>query len=70
MPTASQRTWPVFLVGFGAMLLLIFLPGIAALRQSAGVYQEVEEIQRSHEQTQEELFRVERLMLLASVTVR
>jgi len=33
----KQRTWPVFLIGFGSMLLLIFLPGIAALRQSAEI---------------------------------
>lgn len=52
------------------MLLLIFLPGIAALQQSAGIYDDVQAIQRSHEQMQEGLFRIERLMLRASVTVR
>lgn len=70
MPPMKQKTWPVFLIGFGAMLLLIFLPGIAALRQSEEIYGEIEAIQRALEQTQDVLFRIERLTLQASVTVR
>jgi signal transduction histidine kinase len=66
----KQRTWPVFLIGFGSMLLLIFLPGIAALRQSAKIYDEVREIQDGHEKMQAALFATERKVLQTSVIVR
>ncbi len=64
------RTWPVFTVGLGCLLLLIFLPGVAALRQSSQIYDEVRAIQHSHERTQSDLFSIERRVLQMSVTVR
>jgi signal transduction histidine kinase len=70
MKSKTTRRWPIFVMGFGGMLMLIFLPGIAALRQSAQIYDEAQEIQRSHEEKQDTLFRIERLMLQTSVTVR
>jgi signal transduction histidine kinase len=66
----KYRTWPVFTIGLGSLLLLIFLPGIAALRQSSEIYDEVRTIQHSHERTQSVLFAIERRVLQMSVTVR
>jgi signal transduction histidine kinase len=70
IPTIRNRTWPVFLIGLGCLLLLIFLPGLAALRQSAEIYDDVREIQRSHETLQSALFDVERRVLQMSLSVR
>jgi len=70
LPEMKNRTWPVFLIGLGSLLLLIFLPGIAALQQSAHIYDDIRAIQRSHESVQNSLFEVERRVLQMSVTVR
>jgi signal transduction histidine kinase len=66
----NKRTWPVFLIGLGSLLLLIFLPGITALRQSEQIYDDIRGIQMSHERIQSGLFDVERHVLQMSVTVR
>ena len=66
----TNRTWPVFLVGLGSLLLLIFLPGIAALRQSAQIYDDIRTIQQTQEHVQSSLFEVERRVLQMSLTVR
>ncbi|MDX2149605.1 MAG: sensor histidine kinase [Bryobacteraceae bacterium] len=52
------------------MLLLIFLPGIAALRQSAQLYEEIRAIQNDHERTQDALFAIERSVPRLSVVIR
>ncbi|MBL8210288.1 MAG: sensor histidine kinase [Bryobacterales bacterium] len=52
------------------MLALIFLPGVAALRQSASIYEEVRAIQDAHEAAQARLERVEQRILQTSLTVR
>lgn len=70
MKALRTRTWPVFLIGLGTLLLLIFLPGIAAIRQSAAMFDEVRRVQGSYEQTQQSLVMIERLILQASILVR
>src|SRR5688572_15871209 len=64
------RTWPVFVVGIGSLLALLFLPGIVALRKTASVYREIQVIQDSHRRTQRVLSEVERRVYLISITVR
>ena len=66
----KRQTWPVFLVGLGSLLLLILLPGIAALRQSGQVFNEVHELQVSYEHTQDVLTTIEERLLQASFLVR
>jgi signal transduction histidine kinase len=68
--TLAYKTWAAFLAGSGAMLLLIFVPGIAALRQSSAIYNELQAIQQAHTRTLDTLGRIERLMLQASILVR
>jgi signal transduction histidine kinase len=60
----------VFLVGIGCLLLLIFLPGVAALRQSGQVYRDFTEIQSAQEDVRNTLVDIERGVLHMSVIVR
>ena len=60
----------MFLVGLGTLLLLIFMPGLAALRQSAAMFAEIRQIRAAHEKTQQTLFIIERRILQASILVR
>jgi signal transduction histidine kinase len=66
----KRKTWPVFLIGLGSLLLLILLPGIAALRQADQVFNEVHELQISYEHTQSVLTAIEDRLLQASFLVR
>jgi len=65
-----SRTWPVFLIGIGSLLALLFLPGIVALRKTASVYRDIRRIQDAHQQTQQLLTDIERRVYLISITVR
>jgi signal transduction histidine kinase len=65
-----NRTWPVFFVGLGALLLLILLAGVAAVRQSSQMYDEIRAIQSAHEETQQSLFEIERAVFQISVRIR
>src|SRR5262245_10994234 len=70
MKSLRNRTWPVFLIGLGTLLLLILLPGVAALRQSAAMFDEIRSIHDTYEHTQQGLFAIERRILQASILVR
>src|SRR5262245_37007496 len=65
-----SRTWPVFVIGFGSLLALLFLPGIVALRQTRSVYGEIQQIQESHQRTLKLLSEIERRVYMISITVR
>ena len=64
------RTWPVFLVGIGSLLALLFLPGLVALRRTASVYLDIRRIQTAHRETQRSLAEIERRAYLISIDVR
>lgn len=68
--TLPTRTWPLFVVGFGSLLALLFLPGIVALHRTRAVYLDIRLIQESHQQTQRLLSEIERELYLTSITVR
>jgi signal transduction histidine kinase len=65
-----NRTWPVFLVGLGSLLALLFLPGVAALRKTQEVYDRIRAVQQAHQQTQAILNEIERRLYLNSILVR
>ena len=64
------RTLPVFVVGVGSLLALLFLPGFVALRRTAAVYHDIRRIQDGHQRTQQALADIERRLYLISITVR
>lgn len=66
----QSRTWPVFVVGLGSLLALLFLPGIAALRRSDEIYREIRHIQGAQQATQKSLAEMERRLYLVSIAVR
>lgn len=66
MPPANTGGGPEI----GCRTALIFLPGLAALRQSASMFEQVRHIQATHEKTQQSLFMIERRILQASLLVR
>ncbi|HYO82599.1 MAG TPA: histidine kinase, partial [Bryobacteraceae bacterium] len=65
-----NRTWPVFTIGLGSLLALLFLPGIAAVRRSDEIYREIRQIQTAQQATQKSLGEIERRMYLVSIAVR
>jgi signal transduction histidine kinase len=66
----GSRTWPVFLVGLGSLLALLFLPGITSLRRTAVVYREVRATQEAYRYHQRVLSEIERRLYLISIQVR
>jgi signal transduction histidine kinase len=68
--TLKSRTWPVFTIGLGSLLALLFLPGIAALRRSDEIYREIRQIQAAQQATQKSLGEIERQLYLVSIAVR
>ena len=65
-----KRTWPVFLIGLGSLLALLFLPGITALHRTEQVYREIRDIQQSRERTERSLDEIKSHMYLVSVRMR
>lgn len=65
-----NRTWPVFLVGLGSLLALLFLPGITALRRTEEVYAGIRAIQERFQTSGESLAEIERRIYLTSILVR
>ena len=66
----QPRLWPVFVVGIGSLLALLFLPGIVALRRTRSVFGEIQRIQDSNQRTLQLLGEMERRVYLISITVR
>ena len=66
----QSRTWPVFLLGLGSLLALLFVPGIAALRRSDEIYRHIRTIQADQQAAQRALGEIERRLYLASIAVR
>jgi signal transduction histidine kinase len=64
------RMWPVFVVGIGSLLALLFLPGIAALRRTRSVYGEIQQIQESNQRTQKLVAEIQQRIYVISITVR
>jgi signal transduction histidine kinase len=65
-----NRTWPVFLVGLGSLLALLFLPGTAALRKTQDVYDNIRSVQESDQRSQSRLQELERRIYMNSILVR
>lgn len=65
-----NRTWPVFLVGLGSLLALLFLPGSAALRKTQDVYDGIRSVQESDQRSQSRLQELERRIYMNSILVR
>ena len=65
-----NRTWPVFLVGLGSLLALLFLPGSAALRKSQQVYNSIRQLRESDQRSQARLHELERRIYMNSILVR
>jgi signal transduction histidine kinase len=65
-----NRTWPVFLIGLGSLLGLLFLPGTAALHKTQDVYDNIRAIQLADQRTQARLQELERRVYLNSILVR
>jgi signal transduction histidine kinase len=65
-----NRTWPVFLVGLGSLLALLFLPGLAALHKTQEVYDRIRALQQAHQRTQGSLNEIERRLYMNSILVR
>jgi signal transduction histidine kinase len=65
-----NRTWPVFLIGLGSLLALLFVPGVTALRKTQEVYERFRSLQRAHQRTQASLNEIERRLYLNSILVR
>ena len=66
----GKHTWPVFLVGFGSLLALLFLPGLTALDRTRRVYQQIRNIQQAYQNSQRSLDAIERRVYQTSVLVR
>lgn len=64
------RTWPVFVLGLGSLLALLFLPGAVSLRRSDEIYREIRQIQSAQQATQKNLTEIERRLYLVSIAVR
>lgn len=65
-----NRTWPVFLIGLGSLLGLLFLPGTAALHKTQDVYDNIRAVQLADQRTQARLQELERRVYLNSILVR
>jgi len=65
-----NRTWPVFLVGLGSLLALLFLPGSAALRKTQDLYDNIRSVQESDQRSQSRLQELERRIYMNSILVR
>lgn len=65
-----NRTWPVFLIGLGSLLALLFLPGSAALRKTQEVYDNIRAVQISDQRSQARLQELERRIYVNSILVR
>ena len=65
-----NRTWPVFLVGLGSLLGLLFLPGSAALRKTQDVYDSIRSVRESDQRSQSRLQELERRIYMNSILVR
>ncbi len=65
-----NRTWPVFLIGLGSLLGLLFLPGTAALQKTQDVYDNIRAVQLADQRTQARLQELERRVYLNSILVR
>lgn len=66
----KTRTWPVFVLGLGSLLALLFLPGFVTLRRSDEIYKEIRQIQAAQQATQKSLTEIERRLYLISIAVR
>jgi signal transduction histidine kinase len=66
----GKRTWPVFLVGFGSLLALLFLPGLTALNRTRRAYQQIRTIQQAYQSSQRTLNAIERRVYQTSILVR
>lgn len=65
-----NRTWPVFLVGLGTLLALLFLPGSAALQKTQEVYEKIRTLQEADRRNQARLQELERRIYVNSLLVR
>jgi len=65
-----NRTWPVFLLGLGSLLGLLFLPGVTALRKTQTVYDDIRSIQEAQQRSQASLTEIERRIYQNSILVR
>lgn len=67
---SNYRTWTVFLVALCALLALMLVPSITALRRSAQIYAEIRGIQQEHERSQRALDGLARSFYLISIVIR
>jgi signal transduction histidine kinase len=65
-----SRSWPVFLIALGALLGLIFVPGIAALRRTARIYNDFREIQLRYDDNARSLKILSDRMFAISILMR
>ena len=65
-----SRSWPVFLIALGSLLGLIFVPGIAALRRTARIYNDFREIQLRYDENARSLKILSDRMFSISILMR
>jgi len=66
----STRTWPILVLGFGALLILIVLSSAAGIRMADSVYQQTAEIHRSHSAAEQALSGLRSEVFLGSIHLR
>lgn len=66
----TSRSWPVLVVGLTALLLLLFLPGVALVESSERAYEEVRRIRESYEYRARGLERIQDSLLTVSILMR
>lgn len=64
------RTWPVFLLGMGSLLVLSFLPGLVVLWRTSRIYPEVRRLQDQQQRTQRLITQLERNVYGISLIIR
>ncbi len=60
----------MFLIGLGALLALLLLPGLTALRKTEDVYTNIRSVQKAQQESQASLNEIQRRMYMTSILVR
>ncbi|RPI07886.1 MAG: hypothetical protein EHM65_11160, partial [Acidobacteriales bacterium] len=65
-----SRIWPILIIGFGSMVVLIGLAGLGAARRASQIYTEMASIHESHRTTTQVLSDIRSGVNLSGIFVR
>ncbi|MCE5311258.1 MAG: hypothetical protein LLG20_26770, partial [Acidobacteriales bacterium] len=65
-----SRSWPVLVVAFGALMVLMGLYGYVAVRRGSRIYAEMQAVNDSHRRSQQALTEIRSGIYLAGLCLR